>query len=175
MATVFESINMLSTRGAARIYDCVAEEVIENGLVGYVEELAEGESHIYKFVKGVKEGCDPLIVDQPAWTEDTSKITNQRRDQFTIPAGVPFRARRLCVHDEFGITKDGFTSGSQNEVKAGAYVTIDASGKLVAQKSKPGSGSYAQIMRKRIAGGTLATTAHNYGHATELFEVRVCH
>lgn len=174
--TVFESINMQSTAHGGRIYDCVAEEAIENGTVGYIEELADGESHIYKFVKGAKDKCDPLVVDQPAWTEDTSKITNQRRDNFVNKPGVPFRARRLATHDVFGVTIDGFTPASQTEVKVGAYVTIDTTtGKFVAQKTAPESGSYGKIERERIAGGTLATTAHNYGHAMKIFEIRIVH
>lgn len=173
MATVFESINMASTSGAARIFDCVAEEVIENGMVGGLGGLAEGESHIYKFKKGTPENHNYVIVDQPAWTEDESYITNQRRDKFTIPAGTPFRVRVLAVNDEFGITKEGFTSASADQVKVGAYVVVDASGKFKAQVAKPESGSYCVIMRKRIAGNTLATAAHNYGKSMEIFELRV--
>lgn len=173
MAGILESINMASTGGATRIFDCVAEEVIENGMVGGLNGLADGYSHIYKFAKGAPEKNTYVIVDQPAWDEDTSKITNQRRDKFVIPAGTPFRARVLAVGDEFGINLEGFTMDSQSEAKVGAYAVVDASGKFKAQAAKPGSGSYCQIMRKRIAGGTLATAAHNYGRAMDIYELRV--
>lgn len=174
MATVFESINMASTSGATRIFDCVADEVIENGMVGGLDGLADGESHIYKFKKGVPEGNSCMIVDQPAWTEDTSRITNQRRDKFVIPAGTPFRVRELARNDEFGVTKEGFTTDSQAQAKAGAYAVVDtATGKFKAQADKPGSGSYCQIMRERIAGGTLATAAHDYGYSMKIYELRV--
>lgn len=176
MATVFESTNMASTAFGGRIYDCVAEEVLENGTVGYIEELADGESHIFKFVKGIKEGLDPIVIDQPAWNPDESRMTNQRRDKFVIPAGTPFRARRIATHDVFAVTKDGFTLASQDEVKVGAYVTVDTTtGKFVAQASAPASGSYGKIDRKRAVGGTLITTAHTYGNTMELFEIRIVH
>lgn len=176
MATVFESTNMQSTHPGGRIYDCVATEVLENGTVGYIEELAEGESHIFKFVKGTKDGIDPIVVDQPCWNPDESRMTNQRRDKFVIPAGTPFRARRIATHDVFAVTKEGFTTASQEQVKVGAYVTVDpATGKFVAQATKPGSGSYGKIDRKRMLGGTLVTAAHNYGSTTELFEIRIVH
>lgn len=172
--TVFESINMASTSGATRIFDCVAEETIENGMVGGLNGLADGESHIYKFAKGTPEGNSYMIVDQPAWTEDESRITNQRRDQFVITAGTPFRVRELARNDEFGITKEGFTSASQSAAKAGAYAVVDtATGKFKAQAEKPNSGSYCQIMRERIAGGTLATAAHDYGSSMKIYELRV--
>lgn len=173
MATVFESINMASTRGAARIFDCVAEEVIENGMVGTLGDLDEGESHIYKFTKGTSEGGNYVIVDQPAWTEDTSKITNQRRDKFVIPADTPFRVRALVLNDEFGVTKSGFTSDSASKAAAGKFVTVDTTGKLKVEDADPGTGFRMKIMRKRIAGGTLATTAHNYGSSMEIYELRV--
>lgn len=172
--TVFESINMASTGGATRIFDCVADETIENGMVGGLNGLADGESHIYNFAKGAPEGNSYLIVDQPVWDYDESKITNQRRDKFAIPAGTPFRARELQRNDEFGVTIDGFTTASQAEVKAGAYAVVDAAtGKFTAQADKPESGSYCQIMRERIVGGTLVTAAHEYGRTMKIYELRV--
>lgn len=171
--TVFESTNMASTRGAARIFDCVATEAIENGMVGGLGDLAEGESHIYKFVKGTQADGNYVIVDQPAWTEDTSKITNQRRDNFIVAAGTPFRVRVLVLNDEFGVTKSGFTSDSASKADAGKFVTVDSTGKLKVEDSDPGTGFRMKIMRKRIAGGTLATAAHNYGSSMEIYELRV--
>lgn len=174
MSAIVESTNMASTGGATRIFDCVAEEVIENGMVGGLGDLAEGETHIYKFNKGVPEGHTYVIVDQPAWDADTSRMSNQRRDKFVIPAGTPFRVRELARNDEFGLSLDGFTIASQSEAKVGAYVTVDtATGKFVAQSAKPGSGSYGKIMRTRMVGDTLVTTAHTYGGSTKLFEIRI--
>lgn len=174
MSTVFESTNMASTGGAARIFDCVATEVIENGMVGGLGELADGETHIYKFTKGTPEKNNYVIVDQPAWNEDESRMTNQRRDKFVIPAGTPFRVRQLMINDEFGITKDGFTTDTQSKAAPGKFATVDtATGKFKVEDSEPGSGSYLKIMRKRMLGNTLVTTAHTYGASAELFELRV--
>lgn len=174
MSTVVESTNMASTGGAARIFDCVATEVIENGMVGGLGDLAENETHIYKFVKGTPEKNNYVIVDQPCWDPDESRMTNQRRDQFVIPAGTPFRVRQLMINDEFGITKDGFTTATQSKAAVGKFVTVDtATGKLKVEDSEPASGSYMKIMRKRMMGGTLVTAAHTYGTSAELFELRV--
>ena len=174
MSAVVESTNMASTGGATRIFDCVADEVIENGMVGGLGDLAEGETHIYKFNKGVPEGHTYVIVDQPVWNPDESRMTNQRRDRFVIPAGTPFRVRELARNDEFALNLEGFTVASQSEVKVGAYVTVDtATGKFVAQASKPASGSYGKIMRTRMMGETLVTAAHTYGGTMQLFEIRI--
>ena len=174
MSTIMESINMASTGGAARIFDCVATEVIENGMVGGLGDLADDETHIYKFVKGTPEKNNYVIVDQPAWDPDESRMTNQRRDKFVIPAGTPFRVRQLMINDEFGITKDGFTTGTRANAAPGKFASIDAAtGKFKVENSEPASGSYCKIMRKRMLGGTLVTTAHTYGTSAELFELRV--
>lgn len=172
--TVLESINMASTHYAERIFDCVATEDIENGTFGYLNGLADDQSHIYKFAKGTAEGEPIVVVDQPAWTEDDYRIVKQRRDQFIVKAGTPFRVRVIKENDEFGLTKEGFTSASAGQVAVGAYATIDSStGKLVAQAEEPEAAPYFYITRKRIVGGTLATSAHNYGSANEMFELRV--
>lgn len=177
--TVFESTNMKSSRFAERIFDCVAEEDIENGTFGYLGEQVEEGSHIYKFKKGFKAGETVVVADQPAWNEDTCRITNQRRDKFIIEAGTQFRVRVVAKNDEFAISIQGVTAASQAEMKIGAFLTIDAStGKLVAAKTTAVNEDSAPVMeavveRKRIVGGTLATAAHNYGYANEMFTARI--
>ena len=75
--TVFESVNMASTKYAERIFDCVCDEDVDNGTFGYMGELVD--RNIYKFVKGTKAGEKVLVVDVPAWDEDESSVLNQRR------------------------------------------------------------------------------------------------
>ena len=183
--TVFESTNMLSTKGAERIFDAVATTDIQNGTFGYLNGLATGESNVYNFVAGTTSGLsirDIVVVDQPAWTEDTSRITNQRKDNFIIKAGTRFRVRVIAKNDEFGISIDGITSATQSVVTAvtnftttAVYASIDAStGKLVAATTKPTSGVIiGRIMRKRITGGTLVTTANNYGYTRNIYEIKI--
>ena len=173
MSGIIESTNMASTHGAARIFDCVSNEVIENGMVGGLNGLADGMSHVYNFAKGTPENHIHVIVDQPAWSPDTTRIANQRRDKFTVPAGTVFRVRVLAVNDEFGLNIDAFTSDSKDAVKPGAYAVVDASGKFKAQAEKPESGSYCVITRERVMGSTLVTAAHTYGREAKLYELRV--
>jgi len=178
---VFESVNMRSVHFAERIFDAVCEEPVENGTFGYLEGLAEGESNIYKFVKGTKEGAEVVVANNPAWDYDTCRITNQRRDIFIIEAGVPFRAYVMKVTDEFGTAIEGFTADSRETVTGTAdftatpvYATIDASGKLVASTSETeGAVMSAQIMRKRMVSNSLVTKAHVYGSQKEIYEVKV--
>ncbi len=181
---VFESTNMASTKYAERIFDAVATANVENGTFGYLDGLATGEAVTYNFKAGTKNGLkigDIVVADQPAWTEDTSRITNQRKDKFVIGAGVRFRARTVKKNDEFAVSIDGFTSATQSVVTGttnftttAVYVSIDSTtGKLVAATTKPSGVIVGQIMRKRITGGTLVTTANTYGYKRDMYEIKI--
>lgn len=180
--TVFESTNMASTKYAERIFDAVADKDIENGTFGYLNGLADGETVIYNFVAGYKKGEDIVVVDNPAWTEDESRITNQRRDKYINEAGVPFRVRSIKKRDEFAVTIEGVSeatrelvSGAVDFSDAPIYLTIDAkTGKLVASENKVTDADFeATVMRKRIVGALLSTPLRNYGHSNPIYEAKV--
>lgn len=173
--TVFESINMASTKGAARIYDAVATTDVENGTFGYLNGLATNENNTYNFVKGAATGKEIVVADNPAWDSDTCKRTNQRRDKYIIKAGERFRARVIKRGDVFGISIDGATSTTQSAMAKNAFVTIDATtGKLVAKTSTTsGAAMEGTVEGERLMGGVIQTTAHNYGYSAKLYKVRV--
>lgn len=190
--TVFESTNMASTKYAERIFDAVADKDIENGTFGYLNGLADGESVIYNFVAGYKKGEDIVVVDNPAWTENESKITNQRRDKYINEAGVPFRVRSIKKRDEFAITIEGITEATRTlltnptDKDAPIYLTIDENtGKLVASTTTKATVAEtddstdtsidfeATIMRKRMVGGLLSTPLRNYGYSNPIYEAKI--
>lgn len=177
--TVFDSVNMASTKYAERIFDCVCDEDVDNGTFGYMGELVD--RNIYKFVKGTKAGEKVLVVDVPAWDEDETSVLNQRRNRFYIPAGTPFRARVLKVNDEFGITIEGVSAGTQTVVTEetdfmanDVFVTVGDDGKLVASKtSTDGAIMEARIERKRLMGAKLITPLRQYGSDNFMYEARI--
>ena len=177
---VFESTNMFSTKYAARIYDCVCDEDIDNGTFGYLEKMTENIK-LYKFVKGVKEGERILVADQPAWDEDESHRFNQLRKNFFIPAGTPFRARVVVVDDKFAITIEGISEdtkatveGVKNFIDEPVYLTIGEDGKLVASTSSTeGTAMEAVIEHKRIHGRQLVTPLRQYGSTYGIYEARI--
>lgn len=178
---VVETTNLRAVHFAERIMDCVSTEDIENGTLGHFEKLADGYTHVYEFVKGVKAGFPVVIVNTPAWSEDECRWSNQRRDQFINPAGTPFRAFVLHDGDEFGITIEGITAetrnivtGVTNFVKNDVFVTVDDSGKLKASATATADAIMeGRIERKRRIGATLVTAARDYGYANDMYEVRV--
>lgn len=179
---VFDTTNMAAVKFAERIYDAVATTDIENGTFGYLDGLAEGESHTYKFVAGTKAGEQVVVANHPAWDEDTCRMTNQRRDKYIIPAGERFRVYVVKIGDEFGTAIEGITSATRNVVADvtdftanAVYVTIDAAtGKLVASTTSTADAVMeARIMRSRIMGGTLVTSLRNYGYSKKMFTAKV--
>ena len=122
------------------------------------------------------------MVDNPAWTEDESRITNQRRDKYINEAGVPFRVRSIKKRDEFAVTIEGVSeatrelvSGAVDFSDAPIYLTIDAkTGKLVASENKVTDADFeATVMRKRIVGALLSTPLRNYGYSNPIYEAKV--
>lgn len=166
---VFESTNMASTHYAKRIFDAVCDAPVENGTFGYLDGVKTEGGVIYKFVAGTKEGCEVVVADQPAWTEDTSRMTNQRKDKFVIEAGVPFRCRVVAKDDEFALSKEGF-AGTPDVNK---YVSIDSNGKLAVSDEATEGAMVGKIMRKRQIGSTLVTGVRTYGYSRMMYTVKV--
>ena len=169
--SVCETTNMACTHYAERIWDAVATDFdVENGMIGYLDGLAEGETHTYNFVKGTKEGVTLTLAHNPEWQEDTSRMTNQRKDKFCIPAGVKFRAYTLKKGDEFALSPEGFAGTPE----VGKYVSVNADGKLaVADAPVDGAVMVGKIMRKRQIGSTLVTGVRTYGYARMMYTVKV--
>ena len=167
--TVCETTNLRATHYAARIFDCVCDVDVDNGTFGYMDELAEGESHVYNFKVGTKEGKQVVMAHNPEWTEDTSNRLNQRKDKFFIPAGTVFRAFVIDELDEFALSESGFVGTPE----VNKYVSIDASGKLaVADAPVDGAAMSGKIMRQRQIGSTLVTPLRTYGYERMMYTVK---
>ena len=168
--SVFESTNMLSTHYAKRIFDAVCDTPVQNGTFGYLDGVETDGGVIYNFVAGTKEGAEVVVADQPAWTEDTSRMVNQRKDKFVIEENVPFRARVIAKGDEFALSLEGFAGTPE----VGKYVSIDTNGKLkVAETAPTGAAMVGKIMRKRQIGSTLVTKVREYGYKRMMYMVKV--
>lgn len=167
--TVCETSNLRAVHYAERIWDAVSNVDIDNGTLGYLEDKEDG-GVIYDFKAGTKEGAPVVLVHMPEWTEDTSRMTNQRKDKFTNVANRPFRAFTLAEGDEFALSTEGFVGTPE----IGKYVSIDTNGKLVvADAPADGAAMVGKIMRKRQIGSTLVTGIRTYGYARMMYTVKV--
>lgn len=173
-ANVFETTNMRAVHRGERIMDAVYTDDIENGTFGYLDGLADGETHIYKFVPGYKAGQPVFVAKNPEWDEDESRRINQRRDQFVIKAGTAFRVYRLHTLDEFATAIEGVTAATREQMKDGAFVTIDqTTGKLVAAAAPAEGVMVGEVMRHRQQGVKIVTGVREYGYPTILYTVQV--
>ena len=167
--TVCETTNLRAVHYAERIFDAVADFDIDNGTLGYLESPVDG-GVIHTFNAGSAEGKTPVLVHNPEWAEDTSRMTNQRKDKFFVPAGVPFRAFTLHEGDEFALSAEGFVGTPE----IGKFVSINADGKLeVADAAPEGAVMVGRVMRQRQIGSTLVTAAREYGYARMMYTVKV--
>lgn len=170
MAVCCETTNLRAVHYAERIWDGISDVNINNGTLGYLDGQFEDGGVIYNFKAGTMDGKAPVLVHMPEWTEDTSRMTNQRKDKFTNVAGRPFRCFTLAEGDEFALSEDGFTTAPE----VGKYVSIDATGKLaVADAPVDGAVMVGKIMRKRRIGSTLVTGVRTYGYARMMYTVKV--
>jgi hypothetical protein len=166
---VCETTNLRAVHYAERIWDAVSDIDIDNGTLGYLEDKEDG-GVICNFKAGTKKGAQVVLVHMPEWTEDTSRMTNQRKDKFTNVAGRPFRAFTLTKGDEFALSAEGFVGTPE----IGKYVSIDDSGKLVvADAPVEGAVMVGKIMRKRQIGSTLVTKVREYGYKRMMYTVKV--
>ena len=168
--TVCETSNLRCVHYAERIWDAVADFDVDNGTIGYLDDVAVEGGVIYNFKAGTMKGKTPVLAHNPEWTEDTSRKTNQRKDKFFVPAGVSFRAYTLTEGDEFALSPEGFVGTPE----IGKYVSVDANGKLVvADAPVDGAVMVGKIMRKRQIGSTLVTGVRTYGYARMMYMVKV--
>lgn len=168
--TVCETTNLRAVHYAERIWDAVSDVDIDNGTLGYLDEVSVEGGVIYNFKAGTMEGKKPVLVHMPEWTEDTSNRLNQRKDKFVNKSGIPFRAFTLAEGDEFALSAEGFVG----DPVIGKYVSIDTNGKLaIADAPVEGAAMVGKIMRKRQIGSTLVTGVRTYGYSRMMYTVKV--
>ena len=165
-----ETTNLRAVHYAERIWDGISDIDIDNGTLGYLDGQFEEGGVIYNFKAGTKKNTPVVLVHNPEWTEDTSRMTNQRKDKFFNKAGVPFRCFTLAVGDEFALSESGFDGTPE----IGKFVSINGEGKLtVADAAAEGAIMVGKIMRKRQIGSKLVTGIRTYGYDRMMYTVKV--
>lgn len=162
--TIFESANMKSIHYAERMRDAVCTSDTENGTIGYIPIVPNGD--YYDFTPGLSDKAEfakIVLADNPPYDEEGVLLEAQRRSEYIIFANDKFRIRAVAVDDELKYSIDGFTAATQNLVKdtddfyadpVYAYVD-DTTGKLVASETAPSGEEFAgQITGKQMLAGS---------------------
>ena len=169
--TVCETTSLRAVHYAERIWDGVNKDMdIDNGTIGYLEDVHDEGSVIYNFKTGTKDGAAPMLVHMPEWDADTSNRLNQRKDKFFNPAGTPFRCFTIHKGDEFALSESGFDGTPE----IGKYVSVNDNGKLKVSDAIPdGVVMVGKIMRQRQIGSTLVTDLRAYGYERMMYTVKI--
>ena len=117
---------------------------VENGTFVFKGDLVAGETQIYNALipttATLKQKA--YLVNDPAWSYDTSKSVNQNRENYVNVAGTAFRGYDINTTNKFDVsvyTIDGV-------VEVGNYVTLqNGNGRLIAGTAAPASATYGLI------------------------------
>lgn len=127
MARVVNTSNLTSTYfGGGRIYSVVCDEKLENGMIGVIGNLKEGEKELREFTKvtDITKGVELGLVASPEIMYD-ERPSMRRLENFEIPAGTPARVYSLSVGGEFEVSIDAIqTMDSTPTNDIGKFVVL---------------------------------------------------
>lgn len=150
-------------------------DILENGMIGVVGDLVEGEREIRKFVKpsGTTEPVAIVAHSEINYNED--RISNNALENFFIPAGQPARAYNLERADIVSVSKDMVTP-LETSIEIGAKVTTAADSMLMTEVASP-TGDEAflgkVIDKEKIGTATVVGQAGAISRVVEFIVVEV--
>lgn len=131
MASIVRLDSVQAVYGGAHIYSVQSADVIENGQVGAVGNLLEGEREVRQFVKSADPSKEKaVLVAQDEIIYDESTYAKGDLRNFSIEAGTPFRAYELKEDDVFSVSEDAVTALAADVVVGNDVVLAAGSYKL---------------------------------------------
>lgn len=112
MARVLNTSNLRSTYfGGGRIYSVVYNEQLENGFIGVVGKLKDGETEIREFskIENIENPAELVLISLPEVMYD-ERPSMRKLENFVIPAGTAARGYGLSVGDEFEVSIDAISN-----------------------------------------------------------------
>lgn len=143
------------------IFNVKATEDMQNGQVGHLGDLLEGEREVYEIAKptvdSIKEKGLVLIAHSPI-NYDESKLSSASEQNYAIESGEVVRAYELHEKDIFSVTKEGIDLIGDAPV-AGNYVVAQAgSHKLKEVAAIVGDEAFVgKVVRKDVLGTKTVT------------------
>lgn len=123
MAQVVRLDDLISVYGGGHIYSLQTNEVVENGSVGVVGNLLEGEREVRSFNKPSDLETDKaVLVAQDEIMYDQTRRSQNNLKNFQIEADTPFRGYELKEDDVFSVSKDAITALSEDVVEGNKVV-----------------------------------------------------
>lgn len=176
MASVVRLDN-LKSQYQGHIFSVKAPEALQNGQVGIVGDLLDGEREVRQLVKPATANLDKglALIANPAIVYDESRSTSALEKNYTIAQDEVVRAYELHEKDIFSVSKDGIDLIGAEPVKGNYVVAQNASFKLKEVATVTGTeGFVGKIVRKDTIGTTVVTgQGGTIGGITEYIVIEV--
>lgn len=125
---VVETLRIKSSNfGGGNIYSVKVkdDEAIENGYLGVVGKLVDGEIDVREFdkIQNIEESNEIVLIANPEMRYDFESRADKRKfEDYAPEAGQVIRAYGLSVGDEFGLSIDSIQAKNTNLVKGNKVI-----------------------------------------------------
>ena len=118
------------------IFSVVKDEgILENGMVGAIGDLIEGDRELRTFEIPTVEDSIALVY-HPEINYDESRISKNALENFFVPEGQPARAFELVKNDIYSVSKDMIGALATNVV-VGNHLVVDGTTHLLKEIATP--------------------------------------
>ena len=162
---VIETTNMVATHAGAHIVDVLCTKETQNGFVGYAN--ANGE--LTTFTTATIGKQVPVIISNPAWNYDESRVVNQRADRYVIEANTMARGYQMMPLDTFALSAEAI----DGTPAVGKYLVLaNDSDKLKVSDTAEGA-FVAEIYGTHNRGVSFAAKNVVLGASDVMYDIRV--
>lgn len=174
MAGIVRLDKVKSVRGG-NIFDVVSDEVLENGMIGVLGELVDGEREVRKLAKPQDlEKGEIVLVASPEIMYDEYKRTDGALSKFKIEAGTVARAYTLAPTDIVSVSKDLVEALAGDVVKGNVVTAKVGSYKFEEKASATTEKFVAKIIgTEKIGRGIVIGQAGNIERTTEFVVLEI--
>ena len=139
---------------STKLYGCMnvsfvsATDEIDNGSIVANDGLATGYIDVYTAKKPTVSDA-VYVVGQPVYGYDDRLAEDINEDNFTNPAGKPFRTYELKRDRKFKVSSDMITPiDASTDLAVGQYVVADGTYKLAASATIPSGATFVGIIEQ---------------------------
>lgn len=148
------------------IYSVRATVILENGFVGKLGDIENGNPDIRKLEKPAA-GDSLVLIANPAIVYDNARLGAGTEDQYNMEAGEAVRAYKPHATYVYAVSAEGINGDAVID----EYLVAGDGYKLVPSATLPETGFAAKVVRKETIGGKLSFNVKQ--NPTELYVLDV--
>lgn len=130
------------------IYSVRATVALENGFVGKLGEVEEGNPDVRK-LEAAAAGDSLVLIANPAIIYDNARLGSNKEEMYEMEAGEAVRAYKPHATYLYSVTKEAINGTAV----VGEYLIAGAGYKLVPSATPAAEGFSAKVVRKDAIGG----------------------